>query len=706
MANYNWYRTSHRRTLVDMHIEDWNDEFLSKFDAGAYFECLKRGHVQSPMIYLQSHVGLCNWPTKTGRTHRAFASGNKIKELVDLCHAGGKDAVGYYSLIYNNWAYENHPNWRMKDKNGKASREKGAECRSPNRYGILCPNNAEYRTFVTAQLEELLDIYDIDGMFVDMAFWPMVCYCDACRDRYRTETGREIPNNVDWHNPDWVRFQRKREDWMSEFARFSANEVRRLRPGLPVEHNYAPACFNWLHGVNEGPSEASDYTGGDLYGGHHEESFICKLYYELSRNQPFEYMTSRCDPDLAAHTTTKSLEDLKLHNYLTLAHHGAMLFIDAIDPRGTMNTRFYDVLGVVYQESIPYEKHLKGSMVSDVAIYFDMESKMRYLPEEGSDQNSMSSVSLFESPVYPTNEGYDLLSYPQLNSTIGSAIALTNGNFLYTVIPNCRKERILDKKVVIVSEAPFLSDEEIEHFAAYVQNGGSLYMSGSVNPKLPKKLLGLEHLGYTDESITYIAPTADGQPYFGEMYDKDYPISYSDKQMRMSNPLGNKVLATITLPYTNPKDTTMFASIHSNPPGVRTDLPSIVYGQYGKGKAIWSAASFESNQQQAHKNVFLRLIQLVYGGNSMLSSTAPRFVEFTLFNDQERSRFLLHAVNVQEHMPYIKVGDFSVSLKTDKPVRSVRLLPDSTEVKFDNKDGLLTFEVNDIELFKMYEFLY
>lgn len=98
-----WYSRSFRRNLVDMHIDDWNPEFLAQFDPKAYFECLKTAHIQTPMIYIHSHVGLCNWDSATGRVHRAFAGRNKVRELFDLCHGAGMSVVAYYSLIYNNW---------------------------------------------------------------------------------------------------------------------------------------------------------------------------------------------------------------------------------------------------------------------------------------------------------------------------------------------------------------------------------------------------------------------------------------------------------------------------------------------------------------------------------------------------------------------------------------------------------------------------
>ena len=100
-----WYSKSYRRHLCDMHIEDWKDEFLSKFSAEQYFENLIKADVQSAMIYLQSHVGYCYYPTKSGKMHNAFINReDEIRRLVEMCRNAGIYVTGYYSLIYNTWA--------------------------------------------------------------------------------------------------------------------------------------------------------------------------------------------------------------------------------------------------------------------------------------------------------------------------------------------------------------------------------------------------------------------------------------------------------------------------------------------------------------------------------------------------------------------------------------------------------------------------
>ena len=539
-----WYETSYRRNLVDMHIDDWNEEFFSRFDPQAYFECLKMARIQSPMIYLHSHVGLCNWPSKSGRMHAGFKGVNQIGCLIDLCHSSGMDVVGYYSLIYNCWAYDAHPEWRMVDREGHNSRMTTFNGRkSGSRYGLVCPNNMEYRAFLFTQFDEFMEIYDVEGMFLDMTFWPAVCYCDACRNRFRTETGHDLPTVMDWNAPIWQSFQRKREEWLTEFAFACSNELKRLRPDIPVEHNQALFTSHWVYGNNGGVSEASDYCGGDLYGGPYEEAFICKLYYELTENQPFEYMTSRCDPNLTDHTSTKPIDVLRIHAFLALAHHGATMFIDAIDPDGTIHPETYAAIGKVFGESMQYERFLKGGMVSDVAIYFNTESKM----------DIRANGALFDT----TN--------PEMDAVLGAAKTLIDERYLLTIIPSNKQRKIFGKKVVIVSEAAFLSDEEIDLFAAYVERGGCLYMSGSTSPKLSQRLLGLEFQGYTKETITYMAPTDAGQMIYGEMFSKTIPVAFKGVQMIVTNPLAQKVLATITLRYTDPADRSVlhrFTPIH------------------------------------------------------------------------------------------------------------------------------------------------
>ena len=118
-----WYSNMYRRHLCDMHIDDWNEFFLSDFSIEEYVENLKIANIQNAMIYLQSHVGLCYYPTKVGHMHKALTKNeDKFKRLIDLCHENGIMVTGYYSLNYNNVEHDMHPDWQMKTVSGRSQR--------------------------------------------------------------------------------------------------------------------------------------------------------------------------------------------------------------------------------------------------------------------------------------------------------------------------------------------------------------------------------------------------------------------------------------------------------------------------------------------------------------------------------------------------------------------------------------------------------
>ena len=692
-----WFSKSYRRNLVDMHIDGWNPEFLSDFDPQAYFECLKTAGIQSPMIYTHSHVGYCNWDSESGEVHPAFKGRNKIRTLFDLCHAAGMDVVAYYSLIYNNRVYAAHPDWRMLDAGGCGSREwdkadAGFQMMNgKGRYGLICPNNRDYRAFLARQFQELCAAYPFEGIFLDMTFWPMVCCCDSCRTRFRSETGLELPTGVDWTDDRWQRFQAAREVWLAEFARFATAELKRLRPGLSVEHQFSTLTHRWTFGVRTAISEASDYSGGDLYGGLEQQSFICKAYYGLTRNQPFEYMTSRCDPGLYDHTTTKSPDMLKQHAYLTYAHHGAFLAIDAIDPRGTLNRGFYRTLGEVFRETSPYEPFFTGALAARVALYFSTAAKM--------------DPDLSQSILNPGPE-----TCPHLQATLGAGQALRRAHIPYTVVTDGRLADIGRQSMLILSDPAFLSPAEEEAIVAYVREGGNLYLSGMPTARLAEGLLGLAVTGRTLEKITYIRPTEAGQSCFTAMYDQDYPLAVFGRQVLVRTPAAGKaengleILGRITLPYTDPADLSVFASIHSNPPGRKTDDPALILGRCGRGRVLWSAAAFETSAQPVHKQVFVNLVRLLDPAVSPIETDAPANLELTVFDDPGQARTLLHIVNVQELYPINRTGSFRVSLECGRRAARVISLPDGPELNFAQKtaEGPVVFTVDQLDIFRMF----
>jgi hypothetical protein len=695
MGSARWFEKSYRRNLVDMHIEAWDESFLSRLDPDVYVEMLKTANVQSAMVYANSHIGYCYWPTKNGEMHPGLRGRDVFGDITSLCHTQGMDVIAYYTLIFNNWAYDHDPSWRILYEVGMPSRE----IPPLGRYGVVCPNNSGYRAFVEAQVEEILNAYPLEGIFFDMTFWPGVCYCAACRARYAREVGGEMPATIDWQDPKWIAFQKKREEWLLDFASFATSKAKRLQPEITVEHNSAPLTQPWFVGTTLGLREYNDYIGGDLYGGFAEQSFVCKLYRSISRGRPFEFMTSRCYPSLRDHTTLKSKDMLEVHTFLAMAHNGAFFFIDAIDPVGRQNHKVYERMGDIFRRSQAYEPYLGGEMCQDVAVYFSLDAKMD-LDDNGK----------------PANLGSRRM--PHLDAALGAAKTLKEKHIPFGVISKNNLRDAGRYSVIILPDVLVLGEDEAQALTRFVENGGALYASGQTDLTHLSDLFGIETEGLTTETVTYITPAFQGARWLPDI-DPAFPLSIigattslggsaegggvgNGRQVKARAKNPDNVVATLTLPYTDPSDTKKMASIHSNPPGIGTDYASIVYRRHGKGHVIWVAAPMEAADQEPHKSVFAHITRTLANGPLSFEVDAPPAVEITLFHQPEKKRYIASLINEQELLPPVPACNVAVRVRVDgHRVTRALLLPDESPLPFEAKGDYVEVMVSELRIFQM-----
>ncbi|MBO5106597.1 MAG: alpha-L-fucosidase [Clostridia bacterium] len=663
-----WYKNSYRRHLMDMHINDWGEDiFLRDFDPEVYCDNLKAANIKSAMIYLQSHVGFCHYPTKVGHTHPAFLEKpDAMKRLTDLCHQNNIDVTAYYSINYNNIEAEAHPNWMIVPMKGDAELEFGGD-----RYGLCCPNNPDYREFVKTQIKEMLEYADFDGLFFDMPFWRYPCHCKHCTEKWKAVYGTEMPNERD--TKEWDNYIAIKEIWTGEYAKEYYDYAKSIRPDLVIYYNYACVMLPADEFLSsEVLNDSQDFASGDLYRGFLTQSFTCKYFDAVTTNKPFEYMTGRCDPGLACHTVTKSDDKLKLAAMLTVAHHGANFFIDAIDPKGTMDSRFYNKLGEVYREAEKYEPYMgSGDLIADIGVYYCI---------EGRGMNVKSEFGTY-------------------NATFAASENLIRKKIPFSVFSQRTINQISKYKALIMANPRFTNDNTISKLKKYVENGGILYFSGSDDPKLLKEFLNAEVTGYTHSAYTYLAPKPDYEELLGG-FNAEYPLACQSKLPFVSGVEDMEILATITLPYINKDDPDAFASIHSNPPGTPTDYPGLVIKNYGKGKVIWSAAGIEAKTIKAYREILVNLLN--YAGLGELSVTANASPNVEIIAFKNPNSITLSAVYITDDEDTEIQSPFEIRLKCCG-AKSVKLLPTNEEIPFIQNGEFITFKTRELNIFDMYE---
>ncbi len=660
-----WFKNSYRRHLLDMHINDWQDgRFLSEFDPDVLYENLRRANIKSEMLYLQSHVGYCYYPTKVGHMHSAFKDRpDAMKHFIDRCRQNGIDIVGYYSVNYNTVEAIAHPEWRVRRAGWTQVHDFSGE-----RYQYCCPNNPDYLQFVLDQITEMVEYADMDGLFFDMPFWAENCYCPYCKSKWKAIKSDDMPE--DYRDPRFIEFIQLREQWTEDYISVITDHVHRLKPNMSVEYNVAYQALNALGIIgSEVINRYADYAAGDIYRNFATHSFACKLYYTVTKNQPFEYMVGRCDPNLACHTLTKSSDKLRLSMMLTVAHHGANFVIDAIDPIGTVDRRVYDRIGELYRETERYEPYMAvGDLVADVGLFYSLESRSLY----------------------------DSSEFCHYNAVFNTASILAQHHIPYGIVTQATVNSLSRYKAVIIPNPVRLLPETVAALKTYAENGGILYFSGGKQLEMVETLLGGKIVGYT-EKWAYAAPKMEYEALL-DGFNAKYPLPLNKGVPIVMGIHPNHVLATVTMPYFSEKYG--FSSIHSNPPGEHTNHTAVAVVPCGKGKVVWCAGVPEAGKPVAYHTVLLNLLRYAGLNHISVETDASMSVELVTFADTEH--LLISAVNITDNEVSEVRCSFTVTVDFPAMPRRVTLVATGEDIPFTYKDGRVTFSTRPLHIFDMY----
>jgi len=698
------YRSRYRRLLIDTHIPDWDERFLKAFDPQDAVKRAANAGATALMLYFQSHTGLCNWATTSGQQHRGLVGRDVMTDMLAAARAEDLPVCAYYSVNFNNWAYETHPDWRMVPAVGEVII--GGGLLQSARYGICCYNNREYADFVATQTREILERYPVDCFFFDMVFWMTVCLCNACRGRYRQETGREFPEAVDWLDPRWCAFQEARERWLTEQACELREAVRAVQPGIPVYHNFAVAAGSWVRGFPFESARAHTFLGGDFYGGVGEQLLVSRLMLNLSEHRPVEFMTT-VSLNLAEHERLKPQSVLDTLAFSTTACHAAFLAILAFDPDGSVNPGALDRVRQMFAVTAPYESDLGGQPIEEIAVYFSDASKMSFAD---------NGVPLARAAAGSSTD------YPHLHALSGACRILQAAHVPFGVITRKQLGELGRYRVVVLPNLLRMSEEEVAAFRDYVRDGGHLYASRYTSLTSTSghrtddfhlaDVFGCHYAGMESGRMLYLSPSvASLSDALGPERALCHWIDASDKTgaVRLLPRAEGVALATLTLPCGYPSRGSVaghdWASIHSFPPWQRTSNPAVVANVFGRGQCIYSAADIESGHTPSHDAFFLALVKTLAGARSALRCDAHPGVYATIFEQRDKSRWIVSFVNLTGLDPPLPVPGFRFALTPADGDTFVRLrrLPGGEEVAAEIlENGSLAAQVPGFATFDMY----
>jgi len=155
--------------------------------------------------------------------HPGLEDRDLIAEIIDAGHELGIQYVPYIPVDCDQRAFEEHPEWRNVDFGGLIVDQS---------FPRVC-ENSPFADYMAGYLIDLLQRYDIQGLWFDGLGVNSGCYCSYCRDGFRTAAGQEAPRSAGdleiWNL--WLDYKKAATQRVFEtFAR----AARSVRPGIPI----------------------------------------------------------------------------------------------------------------------------------------------------------------------------------------------------------------------------------------------------------------------------------------------------------------------------------------------------------------------------------------------------------------------------------------------------------------------------------------
>ena len=165
-----------RQVHLDFHTSPHIPDIGADFAADEFIATLKAAHVNSITVFAKCHHGYSYYPTKIGTPHPNLKR-DLLGAMLKALREAGIRAPIYTTVTWDELAWATHPEWRQISPDGRIA----GPSTTPLRPGWknLCMNSG-YGDYVIAQIQEILQRYHPDGLFIDIVrYIGGACVCSA-----------------------------------------------------------------------------------------------------------------------------------------------------------------------------------------------------------------------------------------------------------------------------------------------------------------------------------------------------------------------------------------------------------------------------------------------------------------------------------------------------------------------------------------------
>lgn len=655
--------TPFRQVHLDFHTSEHIARVGDQFDPEQFARTLVAARVNSITCFARCHHGYLYYHSRRNpeRQHPHLAR-NLLKEQIEACHAHGIRVPIYTTVQWDYFTGQQHPEWLAVDEDGRIQGPGPYE--AGFRQNLLV--NTPYFDFLKGHVEELFDLFPVDGVWFDIvkplndsSIWARRQMreqgLDPANPDDRERFGIQVVNNfkqemsayVRQFSTDCVIFYN--EGHVSPFVRPTLNSYTRLE-------------------IESIPSGEWGYT-----------HFPITARYARTLNKPYLGMTGKFHTEWGDFHSLKNREALEFECFHMLALGAQCSIGDQLHPNGVLDEATYRLIGSVYSQVEQKEPWCSPARpIVEIGVM---------LPPAFGDEQINPAVRQSER-IPPSSAGaYQMLAADGFQfDFIAPASDLTG------------------YKVVIVPDDVPLTATNADRLAEYVAGGGKViaaYRGGMV------------------------ADTGDFPAFFGVHFEQDAPYNpdfiipegflatglaptehvmyLRGAQVRAAD--GANIIAHAARPYFN-RTHEHFMSHRHAPSSGEIVYPAVIE----HGSVVYFAHPiFSQYQHNAPRWVrtLLRNTLRHLLGHQLVRHNGPSTMQITI-NEQavdDATRWIVHllhyiplrrssTIDVIEDV--IPLYDIEVCIRVPQVVRSAQFVPDGQAIDFTQRNGEVRLRVDEL----------
>jgi hypothetical protein len=573
------FATKLKRIFLDVHLSDDQPDILSEYDGSNIVRVLHEAGVQVLTLWFKDHWGNAYYPTKVGKMHPLLRGRDMDGEIVSACRNKGIDVIAYYSVGVDAHVGRTYQEWVAVDSEGKKERGTWVQ---------ICLNSP-YRGYVMNQLKEIAGTYNVHGFWLDMTFygsyghhWGLNCYCEYCKEKYRLDTGEEMPIHAERTSKAFQRWFRWRRNVWLEFLREARGVIKTTRPQAMVTGNYFGHTFvGWTFGYSCKQSEYFDYLSAEAYAGNHGQlavSLVPSFLRARSNGRPFEVLVTRFTR--LWDWGFKSLEQLTCEAMTILSHGGAVAIDDHLHPKGYVTSAVYGRIREVFQRLDKVgEFAINLQPIPYVALVYSEDTKDLYAGDY--------------------LEGYASSFHGAYKALLEDHVPL---DILY--VDQLTPETLSKYKVLLLPNLAIMREDTAVLIDSYFRKGGgvvatyetSLYTEElGIRDNFGMRSLGARYQGrlphrYTFLQFKEIEPLTSG-------IERDFPIAMKESSLKAA-PL-DRGIGKIVCPMMDYDADRYPYSRHIThppypPPGPESEYPAVIVNEK-EGRAVYFPGKIDTS---------------------------------------------------------------------------------------------------------------